>query len=141
VDNKLDKPNGETQEYFRTRKRKGEKTGWDIDHVLPRNKAGSSESVHRIGNLVLLYPQDNRGLQDKMPNEKKTTYLQHKIYLTKTVSGIDGLDEGDQKRISKLLKEAGIKELSWDIKDWNDECIQARGQFYFELLKHDLTSY
>ena len=141
VDTKLDKPNGETQEYFRTRKRKGEKTGWDIDHVLPRSKAGSSESVHRIGNLVLLYPQDNRGLQDKMPNEKKTTYLQHKIYLTKTVSGIDGLDEGDQKRISKLLKEAGIKELSWDIKDWNDECIQARGQFYFELLKHDLTSY
>jgi hypothetical protein len=141
VDNYLDKPNGETQEYFRTRKRKGEKTGWDIDHVLPRNKAGSSELVHRIGNLALLYPQDNRGLQDKMPNEKKTTYLQHKIYLTKTVSGIDGLDEGDQKKISKLLKEAGIKELNWDIKDWTDESIQARGQFYFDLLKHDLTTY
>jgi hypothetical protein len=76
-----------------------------------------------------------------MPNEKKTTYLQHKIYLTKTVSGIEGLDDGDQKKINKLLKEAGIKELNWDIKDWTDESILARGKFYFDLLKHDLTTY
>jgi hypothetical protein len=79
-----------------------------IDQTLGGIQNRSSEWVHGIGNLVLLFPQDNRGLQDKMPNEKKKTYLQHPIYLTKTVSGIDGLDEGDQKKINKLLKEAGI---------------------------------
>lgn len=137
----LGKLNGETPEYFKTRKKKGEKFGWDIDHVLPKSKGASSEFVNGIGNLVLLFPQDNRGLQDKMPNEKKKTYLQHPIYLTKTVSGIDGLDDGDQKKINKLLKEAGIKELELDIQDWSDEGISNRAQFYFDLLKHDLTSY
>lgn len=137
----LGKPNGETPEYFKTRKKKSEKFGWDIDHVLPSSKGASSEWVHGIGNLVLLFPQDNRGLQDKMPTEKKKTYLQHPIYLTKTISGIDGLDEGDQKKINKLLKEAGITQLDWNIQNWTDSSIEARARFYFELLKHDLTSY
>lgn len=141
MDSYLGKLNGDTPEYFKTRKKKGEKFGWDIDHVLPKSKGGSSEFVNGIGNLVLLFPQDNRGLQDKMPNEKKKTYSQHPIYLTKTISGIDNLDDGDQKKINKLIKEAGIKEIDWDIQDWSDEGIMSRAKFYFELLKHDLTSY
>lgn len=141
MDSYLGKLNGDTPEYFKTRKKKGEKFGWDIDHVLPKSKGASSEFVNGIGNLVLLFPQDNRGLQDKMPNEKKKTYSQHPIYLTKTISGIGDLDDGDQKKVNKLLKEAGIKELDWDLQDWSDEGIINRAQFYFELLKHDLTSY
>jgi hypothetical protein len=141
MDSYLGKLNGDTPEYFKTRKKKGEKFGWDIDHVLPKSKGTNSEFVNGIGNLVLLFPQDNRGLQDKMPNEKRKTYSQHPIYLTKTISGIDGLDDGDQKKINKLIKEAGIKELDWDIQDWSDEGISNRAKFYFELLKHDLTSY
>lgn len=141
MDNYLGKLNGETPEYFKTRKKKGEKFGWDIDHVLPKNKGANSEFVNGIGNLVLLFPQDNRGLQDKMPQEKSKTYLQHPIYLTKTISGLEGLDDADQKKVSKLLKEAGIKDVGWDIKDWSDSGIEARARFYFELLKHDLTTY
>jgi uncharacterized protein with ParB-like and HNH nuclease domain len=141
MDSYLGKLNGDTPEYFKTRKKKGEKFGWDIDHVLTNSKGTNSEFVNGIGNLVLLFPQDNRGLQDKMPNEKRKTYSQHPIYLTKTISGIDGLDDGDQKKINKLIKEAGIKELDWDIQDWSDEGISNRAKFYFELLKHDLTSY
>lgn len=90
---------------------------------------------------MLLFPQGNRGLQDKMPNQKKKTYSQHPIYLTKTISGIDNLDDGDQMKFNKLIKEAGIKEPNWDIQNWSDVRIANRVKFYFELLKHDLTSY
>jgi hypothetical protein len=141
MDGYLGKLNADTTEYFRTRKRKNEKFGWDIDHVLPKSKGSQSEFVNGIGNLVLLFPQDNRGLQDKMPQEKKTTYIQHPIYLTKTMSGLNELDQGDQKKINKLLSEAGISSLDWDIKDWTDASMVARTKFYFDLLKHDLTSY
>lgn len=141
MDGYLGKLNADTTEYFRTRKRKNEKFGWDIDHVLPKSKGSQSEFVNGIGNLVLLFPQDNRGLQDKMPQEKKTTYNQHPIYLTKTMSGLNELDQGDQKKINKLLSEAGISSLDWDIKDWTDASMVARTKFYFDLLKHDLTTY
>ena len=76
-----------------------------------------------------------------MPQEKKTTYTQHPIYLTKTMSGLNELDQGDQKKINKLLSEAGITNLDWDIKGWTDASMVARARFYFDLLKHDLTSY
>lgn len=140
MDTYLEKPNGNISEYFKTRKKK-DKVGWDIDHVLPKAKGGSSEFLHGIGNLVLLYPTDNRGLQDKLPVEKKKTYLQHPIYLTKTVSSVDELDDADRKKVQKLLKEAGIVKQDWNISSWNDESIVARSEFYFELLKHDLTSF
>lgn len=141
VDEFLGKADENITEYFRTRKPNKAKYGWDIDHVLPKSKGAASEYVNGIGNLVLLYPQDNRALQDAMPVEKQKTYSHHKIYLTKTVSGLDALDEGDSKKLRKLLSEAGIKETNWDLSKWDDKAMQARAKFYFDLLKHDLTSY
>jgi hypothetical protein len=57
------------------------------------------------------------------------------------MSRLNELDQGDQKKINKLLSEAGISSLDWDIKDWTDASMVARTKFYFDLLKHDLTSY
>ena len=141
VDRYLGKDQVAVQEYFRTRKAKKEKYGWDVDHVLPSNKAGKDTIFQTIGNLVLLYPQDNRGLKDVEPSAKKTPYLQHPIYLTKTASGIEELAEGDLKKLQKYFEECGIKSFDWDITNWKKESVDSRSQFYFDLLKHDLTTF
>jgi hypothetical protein len=90
--------------------------------------------------LVLLYPQDNRSLQAAEPSKKKTPYLQHPIYLTKTASGLDGLADEDRKKLLKLFSEAGITNFDWNLDSWDEKSVQARAEFYFALLKHDLTS-
>jgi hypothetical protein len=137
----LTKSQDSVSEYFKTRKGKKERFGWDIDHILPTNKAGKISEYHSIGNLVLLYPQDNRSLQDADPAKKKTPYLQHPIYLTKTVSGMDGLADEDRKKLMKLFTEAGIEKFEWSLDSWNEASVLARAEFYFALLKHDLTSF
>ena len=141
VDRYLGKDQVAVNEYFRTRKAKKEKFGWDVDHVLPSNKAGKETIFQTIGNLVLLYPQDNRGLKDVEPSAKKTPYLQHPIYLTKTASGVEELAEGDLKKLQKYFEECGIKSFDWDITNWKKESVDSRSQFYFDLLKHDLTTF
>jgi hypothetical protein len=141
VDDYLTKSQDSVGEYFKTRKAKKEKFGWDIDHVLPTNKAGKVRDYHTIGNLVLLYPQDNRALQDADPAKKKTPYLQHPIYLTKSAAGLDGLADGDKKKLMKLFDEAGIKDFDWSLDSWDESSVEARAEFYFALLKHDLTSF
>ena len=42
---------------------------------------------------------------------------------------------------SDLGLEDYIHNLDWDIKGWTDASMVARARFYFDLLKHDLTSY
>lgn len=141
LDEYLTKSQDSVGEYFRTRKGKNEKFGWDIDHVLPTKKAGKEKIYHSIGNLVLLYPQDNRALQDTDPAKKKVPYLQHPIYLTKTAAGLDGLAEADKKKMMKLFDDAGIKDFDWNLDTWDESSVEARAEFYFALLKHDLTSF
>jgi hypothetical protein len=141
LDEYLSKNKDSVSEYFRTRKGKKEKFGWDIDHILPSSKAGKQDAYHSIGNLVLLYPQDNRSLQAAEPSKKKTPYLQHPIYLTKTASGLDGLADEDRKKLMKLFTEAGITSFDWNLDSWDEKSVQARAEFYFALLKHDLTSF
>ena len=141
VDEYLTKSQDSVGEFFKTRKGKKEKFGWDIDHVLPTNKAGKEPEYHTIGNLVLLYPQDNRALQDADPSKKKTPYLQHPIYLTKTASGLDGLADTDKKKLTKLFDDAGITKFDWNLDTWDKTSVEARAEFYFALLKHDLTSF
>ena len=90
---------------------------------------------------MLLYPQDNRALQDADPGKKKVPYLQHPIYLTKTAAGLDGLADTDKKKMMKLFDDAGIKNFEWDLDTWDESSVEARAEFYFALLKHDLTSF
>lgn len=141
IDNYLKKDNDPVAEYFKTRKGRKDKYGWDIDHVLPTKKAGKEVEFQTIGNLVLLYPQDNRALQDAEPLKKKTPYLHHPIYLTKTAAGLAELADEDRKKLLQLFEEAGITEFNWDLNHWSKESVEARAEFYFALLKHDLTSF
>ena len=141
IDNYLGKSNDSVAEYFKTRKAKKDKYGWDIDHILPTKKAGKESAYQTIGNLVLLYPQDNRALQDAEPAKKKTPYLQHPIYLTKTAAGLNDLADEDRKKLTKLFGDAGITNFEWDLTNWGLDSVEARAEFYFALLKHDLTSF
>lgn len=142
VDRHLSKEQATVGEYFKTRKpTKKDKFGWDVDHVLPSNKAGKDANYQTIGNLVLLYPQDNRGLKDAEPAQKRTPYLQHPLFLTKTAAGFDDLADSDVKKLKKLFQDAGVTDFLWDLQNWNESSVNARAEFYFNLLRLDLTTF
>ena len=61
--------------------------------------------------------------------------------MTKTAAGLDGLADTDKKKMMKLFDDAGIKNFEWDLDTWDESSVEARAEFYFALLKHDLTSF
>ncbi len=141
MDSFLNKPQGEVKEYFKTRKAKGDQFGWDIDHIFPSKLAKNDPSYQSIGNLVLLYPQDNRGLKDVHPSEKKKPYLQHPLALTRTAAGISNLADTDLKKLESLFSDAQANDLNWNLSTWDEKSVAMRANFYFALLKHDLTTF
>jgi hypothetical protein len=131
------------EEYTRTRKKRGEKSGWDLDHVFPRSQSQDLKNpnlVDSIGNLVLLSPSDNKSQQDQLPNEKKANYHGSKLLLSQSLvfgSSIQ-LASTEQKALEKLLKKFEIKEL-WNIESWSDESINKRTDAYKTILLKLLT--
>jgi uncharacterized protein with ParB-like and HNH nuclease domain len=142
LDLHLHKPAASTvKEYFEAKKPKGQKNGWDIDHIAPGSKKAKDAKLHSLGNLVLLHPSDNRSAQDALPIAKNSHYQQSHLNLTKSVTTMDTLVEKDRKLILGYFAEADIKECKWDLKSWGTDDISLRFDLYFALLKQDLTSF
>lgn len=131
-------------EYFRTRRKKGEKKGWDIDHIYPSNLVDSKikedlKLYNSLGNLVLLSPPDNRGQKDDPPNVKKSNFHGSHLLLTKSlVLGNIELAQSDKKVIDKIESKFAVKS-EWDIEKWNEDSILARHGYYKKILKDLLT--
>jgi uncharacterized protein with ParB-like and HNH nuclease domain len=131
-------------EYFRTRRKKGEKKGWDIDHIYPTNLIESNSKEEKklnnsLGNLVLLSPSDNRSQKDAPPIAKKANYHGSHLLLTKSlVLGNLELSHSDQKAIDKIESKFGVKS-DWNIENWNVDSITARHAYYKKILKDLLT--
>jgi uncharacterized protein with ParB-like and HNH nuclease domain len=142
LDLQLHKPAASTVKgYFEAKKPKGQKNGWDIDHIAPGSKRAKDAKLHSLGNLVLLHPSDNRSAQDALPITKNSHYQQSHLNLTKSVTSMDTLVEKDRKLILSYFAEANIKQCKWDLKSWGLDDIAARFDLYFALLKQDLTSF
>jgi hypothetical protein len=47
----------------------------------------------------------------------------------------------EKTKIEKHFSDAGVKEIKWDLQNWNQNSIDARFNLYFALLKNDLTTY
>ena len=129
------------KEYFEAKKPKGQKNGWDIDHIAPGSKKAKDAKLHSLGNLVLLHPRDNRSAQDSSPIAKNSHYQQSHLNLTKSVTSMDTLVAKDRNLILSYFAEAEVKKCNWDLKTWANDDIGARFDLYFALLKQDLTSF
>ncbi len=127
-------------EYFRAKGR-GEKQGWDIDHVLPTGKKSKDPILNGLGNLVLLFPTDNRSAQDAKPLMKKKMYEQNPLNLTKSLTSMDNVIEKDRSKILNLFAEAGVSDCTWSLETWDKDSIESRFELYFALIKYDLSTF
>jgi hypothetical protein len=137
-------PNGTIQDYFRTKKLKGQKLGWDIDHIDATKNNDSTldeDTKNLIGNLVLLCPSDNRASGSVPPNhpDKTNSYAHSKIILTKSLGSTDGLSPAIKKRLSETYAAVGSN-ADWSLDKWNSAAVENRSQFYADLLEFILVS-
>jgi hypothetical protein len=128
-------------QYYLAKKEKDGTKAWDIDHVLPSKGNANDPVIHGLGNLILLYPTDNRSAQAAKPINKEAHYQQNPLYLTKSLTDMDKLVPKDKEKVVDFFKSAGVKELKWNLETWNEESIKHRFELYFSLLKNDLTTF
>ncbi len=129
-------PNAGIADYFMTKKPKGQKHGWDIEHIDAQGNGASKLTdieKNSIGNLVLLSPSDNRANGSAAPEEKVASYNHSKIILTKTLGHSAGFSPAIRNRVTKVGELAKIA-MSWDLKTWDAPSVRNRSEFYGRLL-------
>ena len=144
LDEKMGKhptPNTSIYDYFLAKKQQNGPAIWHIDHVQPSQGAGKESPLHGLGNLTLMYPTDNMALGSAKPSAKVTHYAQNPVYLTKSLTDMTTLIPKEKLKIEQHFKDAGVKEIKWDLQNWNQNSIDERFDLYFALLKNDLTTY
>jgi hypothetical protein len=120
-------------DLMRTRKNPGERTGWDIDHIMPQSLV-SEKWVHKLGNLTLLAPDENTWANNTLPSEKisKNLYSQSFVFMTKICDDVNKMTPLDRASVSHALGKAGVS-INYKIdKDWNEEAVAARTQFLID---------
>ena len=75
------------------------------------------------------------------PSSKITHYAQNPVYLTKSLTDMSALIPKEKAKIELHFQNAGVKNIKWDLQNWDQKSIDARFNLYFALLKNDLTSY
>jgi hypothetical protein len=128
-------------DYFLAKNQKNGPTAWHIDHIQPSLGAGKESPLHGLGNLTLMFPKDNMAMGASKPAAKDAYYAQNPVYLTKSLTDMSTLIKSEKEKIEFFFTDAGVKEIKWDLQNWNQDSIDARFDLYFALLKNDLTSY
>tara|TARA_B110000503_G_scaffold43412_2_gene71011 strand:+ start:3993 stop:5882 length:1890 start_codon:yes stop_codon:yes gene_type:complete len=128
-------------DLMRTRRLASEKHGWDIDHIMPKSLV-PDKWVHRLGNLTLLSPPDNRWAGTIRPIEKidQNYYHQSEVALTKTCDNLDRLTPLVRGHIEEVFKEAKVKINFVVDTTWGEESVDARTEFLVDWATHVLIT-
>lgn len=140
LDGQSSEDNGSIDQYFRTRKRKGQKHGWDLDHVEAQGSSVlglTDEEKNSFGNLVLLHHSDNRGAKNATAAQKKSEYEQSKIILTKSL--VAGNYPDRMSRKIELIKRHYGAENDKTLEQWGSDAIASRTAFYAAFLEGLVT--
>ena len=127
-------------DLMRTRRNPGERTGWDIDHIMPKSLV-SDNWVHKLGNLTLLAPDENTWASNTIPSEKitKNLYSQSHVFMTKICDDLSKMTPLDRAEVEFALNKAGIS-INYEIgTNWNEEAVQSRTQFLIDWATYVLV--
>lgn len=128
-------------DLMRTRRKPSEKYGWDVDHIMAKALV-QDKWVHRLGNLTLLSPPDNRWAGTIRPIEKieQNYYNQSEVALTKACDSLDKLTPLVRTQIEEALDEAKIK-INYVVDEtWDENSVNARTEFLVSWATHVLIN-
>jgi hypothetical protein len=128
-------------ELMRTRRLPSENHGWDIDHIMAKSLV-QEKWVHRIGNLTLLSPPDNRWAGTIKPIEKinQNYYNQSDVFITKSCDLLDKLNPVMRMQIQEALDEANV-EINYTIDtSWGEAGVDARTEFFVDWATYVLVT-
>lgn len=120
-------------ELLRTRRKPGEKTGWELDHIMPKSLV-TDKWVHRIGNLTLLAPDENRWASNTPPINKisENLYSTSMVYITKICDDLGKQTPLERTHIKEVLDNAGVS-INYKIDtNWDEQSTAARTQFFID---------
>lgn len=126
-------------DLMRTRRKPSEKHGWDVDHIMAKSLV-QDKWVHRLGNLTLLSPPDNRWAGTIRPIEKieQNYYNQSEVALTKACDGLEKLTPLVRSQIEEALNEAGVS-INYVVDEtWDEKSVDARTEFLVAWATHVL---
>lgn len=132
---------------------KGDATGYDLDHIFPKSqgqrqywkqsqtkniKLGDEDryeqSIHSIGNIILLHPDDNREQSDALPwdDEKLSNLANSELYLNRLLT-----DSGLWPRKNEYLTSLQNK-FEANAVNWSEDAIDARAELYWAILLEEI---
>ena len=128
-------------ELMRTRRLPSETNGWDIDHIMAKSLV-QDKWVHRIGNLTLLSPPDNRWAGTIKPIEKvqQNYYNQSAVVLTKACDNLDRLSPLVRAQIQEALDEANVQINYVVDTNWGEAGVNARTEFFVDWATYVLVT-
>ena len=126
------------EDAMRARKVAGESHAWEIEHVLPQSKEKFG-LYQTIGNLVLLSSADNNDASSNAPEFKKDHYNECSLFLTRTLTDKPITNSFQAGKVADLYRDLGFK-AAWDLKNWDEDSVRSRTDFYFNYLKHLIKS-
>ncbi len=128
-------------DLMRTRRLPSETHGWDIDHIMAKSLV-QEKWVHRVGNLTLLAPPDNRWAGTIRPIEKidQNYYNQSDVALTKICDRLERLSPLLRTNIKGVLDKANV-EINYDIDtNWGEAGVDARTEFFVDWATYVLVT-
>ena len=128
-------------DLMRTRRLPSETHGWDIDHIMAKALV-QDKWVHRIGNLTLLSPPDNRWAGTITPFEKvqQNFYNQSAVFLTKACDNLNRLTPLDRTHIQEALDEADVAIDYLVDTNWGEAGVDARTEFFVDWATYVLVT-
>lgn len=138
-------------------KQTSKSVGFHIDHVFPQdaqfdsvweqseelniqlgNASRKQTQIHSIGNLALLYKNDNLEASNSLPSSetKRKIYSGQSHFIQKALAGENwrGSDWAE-KRYTQLIDFLGV-----NLSEWNEDAVIRMAENYKKLMWHDIAS-
>jgi hypothetical protein len=140
------------REYMQAPNRRQGQAGFHLDHVFPQSEAKrplwpdapeTYESIHSLGNLVLLHGGDNNEQSDALPTEEvKVNNFAGSLVINRMLCTDEDLGAMPQ-RVRQAI-EAGRVACKASLAKWDANAIDVRFDYFWEIfsssIKQSLTA-
>lgn len=138
-----------------------EDKGFDLDHIYPKSEAKSEfwvqsesknaelgdssrylSSIHSIGNMILLHPDDNRDQKDELPwSEVKLRSLStSQLTLNQALVPASFRNTGNAAADKAIRHAVDLEIPVLSSESWGEDQIDQMARFYWKLISSEIRS-